>query len=246
MTRAIFTLGWGEAAVAGRDALPLVPASLTAASSLRSWQKLADRLDIDLSASWLLSRPSRGAPLPADVRAAFRGTEEPATEAGLLRAVRRLRRAAARGPVVTDFDEVARRCAALRRAGRRIVFTNGVFDLLHVGHLRLLERARACGDALVVGVNSDDSARRLKGLRRPVVPQFARAELVAAVRGVDFCAIFDEPDPAEAPARRAARRAGQGLRIHALRRGGQTHGGRVGRNRGIDSSPGGLVLDSDH
>jgi rfaE bifunctional protein nucleotidyltransferase chain/domain len=195
MTRAIFTLGWGKVAAEKKDALPLVPVSLPAVPTLRSWQRLAERHDVDLSASWLLSRPSRGAPLSADVRTAFRGTEEPATEAGLLRAVRRLRRAAARARVVTDFNEVARRCAAMRRAGRRIVFTNGVFDLLHVGHLRLLERARACGDALVVGINSDDSARRLKGRRRPVVPQFARAELVAAVRGVDFCAIFDEPDP---------------------------------------------------
>jgi rfaE bifunctional protein nucleotidyltransferase chain/domain len=75
------------------------------------------------------------------------------------------------------------------------VFTNGVFDLFHLGHLRLLQAARELGDALVVGVNSDDSARRLKGRQRPIVPQFARAEIVAGVRGVDLAVIFEEDDP---------------------------------------------------
>jgi D-beta-D-heptose 7-phosphate kinase/D-beta-D-heptose 1-phosphate adenosyltransferase len=99
--------------------------------------------------------------------------------------------------VVTDFDFVEKRCARLRQAGRKIVFTNGVFDLFHVGHLRLLQSARALGGALVVGINSDDSARSLKGRTRPAVPQFARAEIVAGVRGVDFCAIFGHSDPRE-------------------------------------------------
>jgi rfaE bifunctional protein nucleotidyltransferase chain/domain len=162
---------------------------------LRAWQALAKRLDIDLSASWLVYRSA--APPSPDVRQTFCGTKEAATERELLRTVRRLQGEASRGRVLTDFTEVSRRCDALRRAGKRIVFTNGVFDLLHVGHLRLLQGARACGDALVVGVNSDDSARLLKGRRRPAVPQFARAELVAAVRGVDFSAIFDQPDPRE-------------------------------------------------
>jgi D-beta-D-heptose 7-phosphate kinase/D-beta-D-heptose 1-phosphate adenosyltransferase len=109
--------------------------------------------------------------------------------------IRRVQAAAARSRVITDFELVAGRSAALRSAGKRIVFTNGVFDLFHIGHLRMLQAARSQGDALVVGINSDDSARSLKGRTRPVVPQFARAELVAAVRGVDFCVIFEQDDP---------------------------------------------------
>ena len=77
------------------------------------------------------------------------------------------------------------------------MFTNGVFDLFHLGHARLLQAACALGGALVVGVNSDESARSLKGRTRPVVPQFARAEIVAGVRGVDFCVIFEQGDPRE-------------------------------------------------
>ena len=85
----------------------------------------------------------------------------------------------------------------LKRKGKQIVFTNGCFDLVHIGHIRYLEEAKALGDILVVGINSDRSARLLKGRARPVVPQFARAELVAAVKGVDLCVIFDQRDPTE-------------------------------------------------
>ena len=81
-----------------------------------------------------------------------------------------------------------------RRAGRRIVFANGVFDLLHVGHVRYLQAARAEGDVLVVGVNSDRSTRRLKGEGRPVLTEQARAALVAALAAVDYVILFDEPD----------------------------------------------------
>ncbi len=79
-----------------------------------------------------------------------------------------------------------------RTSGARIVLTNGVFDLLHVGHLRSLERARALGDVLVVGVNCDASVRRLKP-GRPLVPEAERAELVAALTPVDYVVVFDEP-----------------------------------------------------
>ena len=81
-----------------------------------------------------------------------------------------------------------------RRAGRRIVFANGVFDLLHVGHVRYLQAARAEGDVLVVGVNSDRSTRTLKGEGRPVLTEQARAALVAALEAVDYVILFDEPD----------------------------------------------------
>ncbi len=83
---------------------------------------------------------------------------------------------------------------ALRQEGRTVAFANGVFDLLHVGHLRYLQGARALADALVVAINSDASARRSKGPGRPVVPEDERAELVAALACVDRVLVFDEPD----------------------------------------------------
>jgi D-glycero-beta-D-manno-heptose 1-phosphate adenylyltransferase len=85
-----------------------------------------------------------------------------------------------------------------RASGARVVFTNGVFDLLHPGHVRYLAAARALGDALVVGVNSDTSVRALgKGANRPVTPEAERAEILAALRSVDAVVIFHEPTPYE-------------------------------------------------
>jgi len=85
---------------------------------------------------------------------------------------------------------------ALKKAGRSIVFTNGCFDFLHVGHVRYLKAAKAQGDVLVVGLNSDGSVRKIKGPRRPVVPEHERAEILASLACVDFVTLFDEPDPA--------------------------------------------------
>lgn len=81
-----------------------------------------------------------------------------------------------------------------RRAGRKVVFANGVFDLLHVGHVRYLQAARAEGDLLIVGINSDASTRALKGAGRPLLTERARASLVAAIAAVDYVVIFDEQD----------------------------------------------------
>lgn len=86
--------------------------------------------------------------------------------------------------------------ARQRAAGKRIVFANGAFDLLHVGHVRYLEAARREGDWLVVGVNSDRSVGRSKGPARPILPQSERAEIVAALAFVDVVAIFEEDSPA--------------------------------------------------
>ena len=83
----------------------------------------------------------------------------------------------------------------LRAAGRRLVFTNGVFDLLHVGHVRYLTQARALGDALVVAVNSDRAVRELKGADRPVFDEAERAEILAALRVVDYVVVFDDISP---------------------------------------------------
>lgn len=83
-----------------------------------------------------------------------------------------------------------------QRGGRTVVFTNGVFDLLHPGHVRYLQQARALGDVLVVGLNSDASVRRNKGPERPITPEDERAEILAALDCVDLVAIFDEDTPA--------------------------------------------------
>jgi len=83
----------------------------------------------------------------------------------------------------------------LRAAGRTVVFTNGVFDLLHVGHLRYLQRARTLGDALIVGLNSDRSVRANKGPQRPITPEAERAEVLEALSCVDGVVIFDEETP---------------------------------------------------
>jgi D-beta-D-heptose 7-phosphate kinase/D-beta-D-heptose 1-phosphate adenosyltransferase len=83
----------------------------------------------------------------------------------------------------------------LRAAGKRLVFTNGVFDLLHVGHVRYLAQARALGDALVVAINSDRTVRELKGPDRPIFDQSERAEILAALRYVDYVTIFDDVSP---------------------------------------------------
>jgi rfaE bifunctional protein nucleotidyltransferase chain/domain len=84
---------------------------------------------------------------------------------------------------------------ALKGGGKKIVFTNGCFDLLHIGHVRYLEAARAEGDVLVVGVNSDRSVRQIKRPGRPIVPENERAEVLASLACVDFVTLFDEPDP---------------------------------------------------
>ncbi|HEX7331473.1 MAG TPA: D-glycero-beta-D-manno-heptose 1-phosphate adenylyltransferase [Pyrinomonadaceae bacterium] len=83
----------------------------------------------------------------------------------------------------------------LRAAGRRLVFTNGVFDLLHVGHVRYLAQARGLGDALLVAINTDRTVRELKGEARPVFNQAERAEILAALRQVDYVTIFDDVSP---------------------------------------------------
>ena len=85
--------------------------------------------------------------------------------------------------------------ARLRAAGKQLVFTNGVFDLLHVGHVRYLAQARALGDALVVAINSDRSVRELKGAARPLMNQNERAEILSALAAVDYVAVFDELSP---------------------------------------------------
>lgn len=92
-------------------------------------------------------------------------------------------------------DELLTERARLRADEKTLVFTNGVFDILHVGHVRYLERARALGDALVVAVNSDASVRELKGAGRPLMNANERAEILAALQSVDYVTIFDDLSP---------------------------------------------------
>lgn len=94
---------------------------------------------------------------------------------------------------ILDRNRLIARVAIARRHGARIVFANGCFDVLHVGHVRYLEAARKLGDLLVVAINSDEQVRKLKGANRPFVPERERAELIASIRAVDLVTIFPEP-----------------------------------------------------
>ena len=100
------------------------------------------------------------------------------------------------GKIVSQ-DELIQATAREKRDGRRVVFTNGCFDLIHPGHVRCLAEARALGDVLVVAVNSDHSVRGNKGPERPLVNEQDRAEVIAALASVDYVTIFDEPTPRE-------------------------------------------------
>ena len=96
---------------------------------------------------------------------------------------------------IRERGALAQECARLRAAGKKIVFTNGAFDLLHAGHATYLEQARRLGDVLVVGLNTDASVRRYKGAKRPVVDEQNRARMLAALECVDFVTWFDEDEP---------------------------------------------------
>lgn len=98
-------------------------------------------------------------------------------------------------PAVLTLEEIILRFGREKRNGKRVVFTNGCFDLLHPGHIESLETARTLGDVLIVGLNSDEGVRRLKGPGRPVYPAEERAEILASLECVDAVLIFDEPTP---------------------------------------------------
>lgn len=99
-------------------------------------------------------------------------------------------------PKIVTKEQLVERLQTLRTGGSRVVFTNGCFDLMHIGHTRYLQAAKALGDLLVVGVNSDESVRSLdKAPDRPIVPEAQRAEVLAALGCVDFVVVFSEPDP---------------------------------------------------
>jgi D-beta-D-heptose 7-phosphate kinase/D-beta-D-heptose 1-phosphate adenosyltransferase len=99
------------------------------------------------------------------------------------------------GKKIKTLPQMRAIVARLKGRGQKVVFTNGCFDILHVGHVRYLRRAKNQGDVLVVGLNTDRSVRAIKGERRPVVPEKERAEILAALESVDYVVPFDEPTP---------------------------------------------------
>ena len=94
-----------------------------------------------------------------------------------------------------SLEEIKAIVVGARNNGKRVAFTNGCFDLLHRGHVHVLRAARACADLLIVGINSDQSVKQIKGPARPVLPESDRCELVGAMEMVDFVVLFNEPDP---------------------------------------------------
>ena len=96
---------------------------------------------------------------------------------------------------IKNINAIKSIVARLKIRRKKVVFTNGCFDILHVGHIRYLRKARSLGDILVVGLNTDRSVRQIKGEKRPIVPQGERAEVLAALEFVDYVVLFDEPDP---------------------------------------------------
>lgn len=94
--------------------------------------------------------------------------------------------------MLIESDRIEEFCETLRRAGQKIVFTNGCFDLLHAGHVRYLAKARSFGDCLIVGLNTDASVHRLKGTTRPINNELDRAEVIGALKSVDYVVLFGE------------------------------------------------------
>lgn len=130
-------------------------------------------------------------------------------------------------------EELRKIVEALKLEGKQIVFTNGCFDLLHVGHIRYLEKAKGLGDILIVGVNSDRSVRMIKGPERPILPEEERAEVLSGLGCIDYIILFDEPTPLELIAQ---------LQPHVLVKGGDwTKETTVGKEI-VESSGGKVVI----
>jgi len=136
-------------------------------------------------------------------------------------------------PAVLTLEELILQFGPGKRNGRRVVFTNGCFDLLHPGHIKILEAARSLGDALVVGINSDDSVRTLKGAGRPVIPEQERAEILAGFECVDGVVVFDELTPQKTVA---------ALLPDILVKGGDWPGNRIVGREEVEAAGGKVVL----
>ena len=135
-------------------------------------------------------------------------------------------------PGILTLDEAILRFGREKRNGRRVVFTNGCFDLLHPGHIQCLEQARELGDELIVGLNSDASVKQLKGEGRPLLPERERAEILAALECVDAVIIFDDLTPREVIAR---------LLPDVLVKGGDWAGDRIVGREEVEAAGGRVV-----
>ena len=136
-------------------------------------------------------------------------------------------------PAVLSLDDLIVRFGPGKRNGKRVVFTNGCFDLLHPGHIRSLETARGLGDVLIVGINSDESVRTLKGEGRPVIPEQERAEILASLECVDAVVIFDEFTP---------QRVVAALVPDVLVKGGDWPGNQIVGREDVEAAGGKVVL----
>ena len=136
-------------------------------------------------------------------------------------------------PAVVTLEKLILRFAHEKRNGKRVVFTNGCFDLLHPGHVKLLEAARALGEVLVVGLNSDESVRTLKGPGRPVIPEHERAEILASLECVDAVIIFHELTPQKTVA---------ALLPDVLVKGGDWPGNQIVGREEVEAAGGKVVL----
>ncbi len=170
--------------------------------------KAAQEFDIELSASWIIG--DKESDIGAGINAGLKGTvyiqhkneDLSQLEYKPTKIVRNLNQAAdwilkkeEESRIYTDYKKLAAIVEKLKSRGKKIVTTNGVFDILHIGHLRYLSKAKKYGDILIVGINSDESVKKIKGMTRPIISQFARAEMVANLKPVDYCIIFNEKDP---------------------------------------------------
>jgi len=133
---------------------------------------------------------------------------------------------------ILTLEQAIVRFGREKRNGRRIVFTNGCFDLLHPGHIEILEQARGMGDALIVGLNSDASVRQLKGEGRPVIPERERGEILAALESVDAVVVFDNLTPREVIA---------GLLPDVLVKGGDWPGDQIVGREEVEAAGGRVV-----
>ncbi len=136
-------------------------------------------------------------------------------------------------PAVLTLEELILQFGPGKRNGKRVVFTNGCYDLLHPGHIKLLEAARSMGDALVVGLNSDESVRTLKGAGRPVIPEQERAEILANLECVDAVVVFDELTPQKTVA---------ALLPDILVKGGDWPGNQIVGREEVEAAGGEIVL----
>ena len=135
-----------------------------------------------------------------------------------------------------NIEELLTVVSNLKTQGKKLVFTNGCFDLLHPGHVRYLEKARQLGDLLIVGINSDRSVRELKGSSRPIFPEDERAEILAAFAVVDFVIIFDESTPRKLTVR---------LQPHVLVKGGDWGPDLIVGREEVEAA-GGKVISLEH